>query len=43
MVKSVIKGALTVASRLDDNKLVLDPEKCECFTRPKKIILEIFP
>ena len=31
MTKSVINGDLAVASRwFDDNKLVLNPEKCKC-------------
>ena len=36
MVKSVINGDLAVASRrFDDNKLVLNPEKCKCIIFPK--------
>ena len=36
MVKSVIDGDLAVASRrFDDNKLVLNPEKCKCIILPK--------
>ena len=36
MVKSVINGDLAVASRwFDDNKLVLNPEKCNIFILPK--------
>ena len=35
-VKSVINGDLAVASRwFDDNKLVLNPEKCKCIILPK--------
>ena len=37
VVKSVINGDLAVASRwFDDNKLVLNPEKCKCIILPKK-------
>ena len=36
VVKSVINGDLAVASRwFDDNKLVLNPEKCKCIILPK--------
>ena len=36
VVKSVINGDLVVASRwFDDNKLVLNPEKCKCIIPPK--------
>ena len=36
MVKSVIDGDLAVASRrIDDNKLVLNPEKCKSIILPK--------
>ena len=36
VVKSVINGDLAVASRwLDDNKLVLNPEKCKCIILSK--------
>ena len=36
MVKSVINGDLAVVSRwFDDNKLVLNPEKCKCIILPK--------
>ena len=36
LVKSVINGDLPVASRwFDDNKLVLNPEKCNCIILPK--------
>ena len=36
MVKSVINGDLAVASHwFDDNKLVLNPEKCICIILPK--------
>ena len=36
MVKSVINGDLAVASRwFDDNKLVLNPEKCKFIILPK--------
>ena len=36
MVKSVINGDLAVASHwFDDNKLVLNPEKCNCIVLPK--------
>ena len=36
MVKSVINGDLAVASRrFDDNKLVLNLEKCKCIIFPK--------
>ena len=36
VVKSVFIGDLAVASRwFDDNKLVLNPEKCKCIILPK--------
>ena len=36
VVKSVINGDLAVAKRwFDDNKLVLNPEKCKCIILPK--------
>ena len=36
MVKSVINGDLAAAGRwCDDNKLVLNPEKCNCIILPK--------
>ena len=36
VVKSVINGDLAVASRwFDDNKIVLNPEKCKCIILPK--------
>ena len=36
MAKSVINGDLAVASRwFDDNKLVLNPEKCKCIILSK--------
>ena len=36
VVKSVINGDLAVSSRwFDDNKLVLNPEKCKCIILPK--------
>ena len=36
VVKFVIDGDLAVASRqFDDNKLVLNPEKCKCIILPK--------
>ena len=36
VVKSVINGDLAVASRwFDNNKLVLNPEKCKCIILPK--------
>ena len=40
VVKSVINGDLAVASRwFDDNKLVLNPEKCKCIILPKNCLI----
>ena len=40
VVKSVINGDLAVESRwFNDNKLVLNPEKCICIILPKNISL----
>ena len=42
VVKSVINGDLAVAKRwFDDNKLVLNPEKCKCIILPKTYPCEL--
>ena len=42
VVKPVINGNLAVASRwFDDNKLVLNPEKCKCIILPKSYPLAL--